>query len=83
MIWQKKHQRLMMEKVRKIKLEKLAIDSYKTLDPNFVDKYFHSNSVKEIVKQVKDSRCQNKASAEYNNKMVSLMASLIRLENVI
>ena len=64
-------------------LEKLAIDSDKILDPKLVDKYFHSNSLKEIVKQLKDLRRQNKTSAEYNNKMTLLIAGLIRLENVI
>ena len=65
------------------KLEKLGIDSDKNLDPKLVDKYFHSNSLKEIVKKLKDLRRQNKISAEYNNKMVLLTAGLIRLENVI
>ena len=57
------------------KLEKLAIDSDKILDP--------SNALKEIVKQLKNHRRQNKTSAEYNNKMTLLIAGLIRLENVI
>ena len=65
------------------KLEKLAIDADKILDHKLVDKYFHRNSLKEIVEQVKDFRCQNKTSAEYNNKMALLIAGLIRLENVI
>ena len=65
------------------KLEKLAIDSDKVLDPELVDKYFHSNSLKEILKQLKDLRRQNKTSVEYNNKMALLIAGLIRLENVI
>ena len=65
------------------KLQKLAIDSDKILDPKLVDKYFHSNSLKEIVEQLKDLRRQNKTSVEYNNKMALLIAGLIRLENVI
>ena len=65
------------------KLEKLGFDSDKNLDPKLVDKYFHSNSLKEIVKKLKDLRRQNKISAEYNNKMILLTAGLIRLENVI
>ena len=55
----------------------------KILNPKLVDKYFHSNSLKEIVKQLKDLRRQNKTSAEYNNKMALLIAGLVRLENVI
>ena len=65
------------------KLQKLAIDSDKILDPKLVDKYFHSNSLKEIVEQLKDLRRQNKTSVEYNNKMALLIAGLIRLENAI
>ena len=55
----------------------------KILNPKLVDKYFHSNSLKEIVKQLKDLRRQNKTSAEYNNKMALLIAGLVRLEKVI
>ena len=65
------------------KLEKLAIDSDKILDPKLLDQYFHSNSLKEILKQLKDLRRQNKTSAAYNYKMTLLIAGLIRLENVI
>ena len=65
------------------KLEKLATDSDKILDLKLVDKYFHSNSLKEIVKQLKYPRRQNKTSAEYNNKMALLISGLIRLEIVI
>ena len=65
------------------KLQKLAIDSDKILDPKLVDKYFHSNSLKEIVEQLKDLRRQNKTSVEYNNKTALLIAGLIRLENAI
>ena len=63
------------------KLEKLAIDLDKVLDPELVEKYFHNNSLKEIVKQLKDLRRQDKTSAKYNIRKALLVVVLITLEN--
>ena len=46
------------------KLEKLAIDSDIVLDPELVEKYFYDNSLREIVKQLKDLRRQDNKLTE-------------------
>ena len=60
---------------------KLLINLDRVLDPELVNKYFYENSLKEIVKQLKDLTRKDNKLTEYNNKKALLVVGLLRLEN--